>query len=163
LEETAPAWSAGGIVTCNGVVTGFISAPYYPGSGAAPCVEPDLTNPKDLLGVKKVSLSKVPPVAVAQCAMALMDGAEKYGAYNWREKAVRASIYVDACERHLLAWFDGEERAQDSGVHHLAHAMACLAILLDAQATGNLVDDRPAGGAFARVMAELNSQLAKDI
>jgi hypothetical protein len=125
----------------------------------APRADVDRTNPKDLLGVRKVSLGKVPPVAVAHCAMALMDGAAKYGAYNWREKAVRASIYIDACERHLLAWADGEELAQDSRVHHLGHAMACLAILLDAQATGNLVDDRPVGGAFARVIAELNSQI----
>jgi hypothetical protein len=42
-----------------------------------------------------------------------------------------------------MAWFNGEECAQDSGVHHLAHAMACLAILLDAKTCGKLNDDRP--------------------
>ncbi len=91
----------------------------------------DPANPKDLLGVKKVSLSKLPPVALLHASHAVMNGAEKYGPYNWRSKAVRASIYVDACERHLAAWFDGEEEAADSGVHHLGHAIACLAILLD--------------------------------
>jgi dATP/dGTP diphosphohydrolase, N-terminal len=121
----------------------------------------DPANPKDLLGVKKISITKLPPVAVLHTAHALMDGAVKYGPYNWRDKAVVASIYVDACQRHLDAWFDGEEEAADSGVHHLGHAMACLAILLDAQETGNLIDDRPAAGrgTFARVLERLNQKI----
>jgi hypothetical protein len=32
-------------------------------------------------------------------------------------------------------------------VHHLGHAMACCAILLDARETGNLADNRPTPGA----------------
>lgn len=72
-----------------------------------------------------------------------MDGADKYGAYNWRAKQVQADVYVDAALRHITAWFEGEELAQDSKVHHLGHAIACCAILLDAQETGNLVDNRP--------------------
>jgi hypothetical protein len=75
--------------------------------------------------------------------MAMMDGAKKYGPYNWRAKKVVASIYIDAAMRHLATWFEGQETASDSKVHHLGHAIACCAILLDAQATGNLVDDRP--------------------
>ncbi len=119
-------------------------------------------NPKDRLGAQKVSITKLPPVAVLHTSHALMNGADKYGAYNWREKAVRASIYVDACERHLNAWFDGEEEAPDSGVHHLGHAMACLAILLDAQETGNLIDDRPVKtGAFCRVLERLNRKIVE--
>lgn len=119
-------------------------------------------NPKDLVGAKKVSITKLPPVALLHAAHALMNGAGKYGAYNWREKAVQASIYVDACERHLNAWFDGEEEATDSGVHHLGHAMACLAILLDAQETGNLVDDRPVKtGAFCRVLERLHRKIVE--
>lgn len=76
-------------------------------------------------------------------AMAMMDGAEKYGPYNWRENDVVAHIYIDAAMRHLMAWFEGQETATDSGVHHLGHAIACCAILLDAQANNNLIDDRP--------------------
>ncbi len=123
----------------------------------------DAANPKDLLGVKKVSPTKLPPVAVLHAAHALMVGATRYGPYNWRDKAVRASIYVDACERHLNAWLDGEEVAKDSDVHHLGHAIACLAILLDAQEAGKLVDDRPLQGAggFCRVLAQLNQKVAK--
>ena len=56
---------------------------------------------------------------------------------------VKASIYVDAIMRHLAAWFDSEEEAEDSGVHHLGHVAACCAILMDAQAMNALLDDRP--------------------
>lgn len=103
-------------------------------------------NPKDRFGIKKLSLSKFPAVAVAHGAHAMMDGAEKYGPYNWRDHAVTASIYIDAAKRHIDAWFEGEQCAEDSEVHHLGHALACLAIILDAEATGNLIDDRPRNG-----------------
>jgi len=103
----------------------------------------DGPNPKDLIGSTKVSLTKLPAIATAWGAMAMMDGAKKYGPYNFRDKAVQASIYVDAAKRHLDCWFEGEECASDSKVHHLGHALACIAILLDTQATGNLIDDRP--------------------
>jgi hypothetical protein len=101
------------------------------------------SNPKDLLGSKKPSLSKIPSIALLWEALAMMDGAGKYNPYNWRANKVIASIYVDACKRHLDAWFEGQQFADDSGCHHLGHARACLGILLDAEATGNLIDDRP--------------------
>lgn len=100
-------------------------------------------NPKDLFGSLKVSLTKLPAVAVAHGAHAMMDGAEKYGLYNWRDKHVLAGIYCDAAMRHIQAWFEGERDAQDSNVHHLGHAIACCAIILDAEANGALIDDRP--------------------
>lgn len=120
------------------------------------------TNPKDLLGAKKVSLTKLPAVAVLHASHAMMDGARKYGPYNWREKEVSAAIYIDAAKRHLDAWFDSrEETAPDSGVHHLGHAIACCAIILDALETGNLVDDRPKKGAYSEVLARLNKIISE--
>ena len=100
-------------------------------------------NPKDLQGIKKPPLSLIPSVALVHCAMAMSDGDSKYNAYNWRDCAVQARIYVDAALRHLLQWLEREETAGDSGIHHLGHAMACCAILLDAQHNNSLVDDRP--------------------
>lgn len=117
--------------------------------------QPDEANPKDLIGVKKPRLDLVPAALDIHASMAMANGAEKYGPFNWREKPVRASIYIAAARRHLAAWFDGEDTASDSGVHHLGHAAACLAILLDAQATGNLVDDRPPHGAAGPLIEEL--------
>lgn len=111
-------------------------------------------NPKDRIGITKPRMfSVIPPIARLELGAAMANGAEKYGAFNWRENSVVASIYLDALDRHLSAWMDGEEIAADSGVHHLGHAMACLAILLDAQAGGNLYDDRPPPGAFSRALA----------
>ena len=103
-------------------------------------------NPKDLIGMKKVSITKLPAAGIIHGAHAMMNGAAKYGPYNWREKKVQASIYIDAAMRHLMDWFEGQEIASDSGVHHLGHALACCAILLDAQENDSLIDDRPICG-----------------
>ena len=100
-------------------------------------------NPKDLLGATKPDMTKIPAVALLWESLAMMDGAGKYKPYNWRANKVIASIYIAAVKRHLDEWFEGVEFAGDSGCHHLGHARAGLGILLDAQATGNMIDDRP--------------------
>jgi hypothetical protein len=41
---------------------------------------------------------------------------------------------------------------------HEAHAMACMAILVDAATLGKLVDDRPPVGAAANLIAELTEK-----
>lgn len=100
-------------------------------------------NPKSQYGVKKPSLARVPAAGLLHTAHAMQNGTEKYGPYNWRENAVSATIYVDAAMRHLLSWYHGEDIDPESGANHLGHAMACFAILLDAQDSGKLIDDRP--------------------
>lgn len=114
----------------------------------------DETNPKDKIGAKKPRLSLVPPSGLVYAALAMANGADKYGPYNWREKKVQAMIYLEACMRHILSFQDGEENAQDSGIPHLGHAIACLLILIDAKETGNLIDNRPKGGAMARLIEQ---------
>jgi hypothetical protein len=125
------------------------------------------TNPKDLLGAKKPDASKIPAVAIAWESLAMMDGAGKYDPYNWRANKVVASIYVAAAKRHLDLWFEGQRQAEDSGCHHLGHARACMGILLDAEATGNLIDDRPVVGesldAYIAVMREIEALIPKMI
>ena len=118
-------------------------------------------NPKHRVGLTKAPLSLVPRSAKIHLAMALADGAEKYGAYNWRIEAVNMRIYLEAAERHLDALLDGEDKADDSGLHHAAHIMACMAIILDAQAQGKLIDDRPVEGAAARLLVEAKEWLAE--
>ncbi len=101
-------------------------------------------NPKSAQGAKKFSLRLIPLPAQVEINRALEDGLKKYGAANWRETGVAASVYMDAALRHIMQWFDGkQERAEDSNVHNLGHAMACLAIVIDAQVAGKLIDDRP--------------------
>ena len=110
-------------------------------------------NPKDLIGLKKPRLSLVPPAGLVYAALAMANGADKYGPYNWREKKVQAMIYLEAAQRHILSYQDGEECAEDSGVPHLGHAIACLLIVIDALETGNLVDNRPKPGPMAALIA----------
>ena len=119
-------------------------------------------NPKDLQGFKRVSYTKLPAVGVLCGSLAMMDGAGKYGPYNWRieGKEILATQYIDACKRHLDAWVEGEEKAPDSKVHHLGHAIACLCMILDAQSGGFLQDDRPKPNpAFHKLLAEFNDFL----
>jgi len=125
------------------------------------------TNPKDLVGVKKISLTSIPSTALLHEARAFMNGAQRYGPFNWRDVPVQARIYVDACLRHLFSWFEGEEYADDSGVHHLGHARACLGILLDAIENHKLVDDRPIKNGsthnFVEALAAANKTLSPSI
>ena len=110
------------------------------------------TNPKDKIGQKKPPMHLIPAPALVEEAMVMGLGASKYGPYNWREHSVAASVYIAAAYRHLMAWFDGQDTDAESGITHLAHARACLGILIDAQRQGKLVDDRPAPGATALLL-----------
>ena len=104
---------------------------------------PDQTNPKDLIGEKKVQLGLLPAAGKIYGALAMEFGARKYEPYNWRNKKVKYTIYLDAIERHLLALRDGENQAEDSKVHHLGHIIAGASILADAIEGGFVIDDRP--------------------
>lgn len=99
-------------------------------------------NPKDACGAKKAPLTLVPFVAIVKCSLVMALGALKYGKMNWRKNKVKETVYIEAAMRHMYAAMDGEDVDSESGQSHYAHAMACMAILLDAKATGNLVDDR---------------------
>lgn len=124
---------------------------------------PDLPddNPKTRFGVAKPPLHLIPSTALAHESCAFRDGAAKYGPYNWRIDRVSASTYVAAAKRHIESWFNREEQAQDSGVHHLAHARACLAILIDAQECRMLNDDRPPAVDLQGVFDRLTLEVAK--
>lgn len=116
-------------------------------------------NPKDKVGIKKPNLGLVPSSAIIAMALALQNGAEKYGAFNWREegKPVQYMTYLSADLRHTYEFIDGEDVARDSLLSHLAHKMAGIAVLYDAIAVGNAVDDRPTKG----VAADLITQYTK--
>lgn len=108
------------------------------------------TNPKDKIGRTKPPMHLIPGPALVQEAAVLNHGAEKYGPYNWREHSVAATVYVSAALRHIHAWFDRQSFDPESGLSHIAHIRACMGILLDAEASGKLVDDRPLPGETAR-------------
>lgn len=135
----------------------------FPSSGPLKSPETKDTNPKDLIGSDKLPLHLWPTTATAMGCLGLLDGMGKYGRMNWREFGVRPSVYVAACKRHLDAWFEGEDSAPDSGVPHLAHALACLAILVDAEAAGKLIDDRAFNGAGYLKLVDRLTPIVKDL
>lgn len=113
----------------------------------------------------KPALSLIPPVALAHAVHALQDGNGRpgRGAYNWRHGVeVRALAYADKAQRHIELWKAGERVAPDSLAHHLGCAIADLAIILDTEALGLLIDDRqPDGGALQRAYDQIGAVLSR--
>lgn len=138
--------------------TGAFSSPRFG-------VEMKPTNPKDAIGSDKLPVHLWPETATAFGCLGLLDGALKYGRGNFRAIGVRASIYIDAAKRHLNAWFEGEdidaEEDGGSGLPHLAHALATIAILVDAQAAGKLTDDRNFPGGYRALVQELTPHVKR--
>jgi hypothetical protein len=100
-------------------------------------------NPKDRLGVKKPSITAVVPLPALFRWLGVMNlGAAKYGPFNWRKNAVKASVYIDAMLRHAALLASGQDIDEESGEPHEAHIMACASIMIDAREHGNLIDDR---------------------
>lgn len=127
-------------------------------------IKPDdgSTNPKAAVGRAKPPLHAIPPSALLMLGLGMEDGEKKYGLMNWRSRPVDAATYYDAALRHLLSWWDGEHAASDSKVHHLGHVMACCAILIDAEAQGVLVDNRPdVAGMASRLIEDISAARKK--
>ena len=112
-------------------------------------------NPKQAYGDRKVPLQLIPPAAEVYMAVALREGAFKYGAWNYRESPIELMTYVGAIKRHLAAIVNGEWVDLDPVVNadrtvlmappkpHLAGILGSAAILADAYENGNLIDNRP--------------------
>lgn len=101
------------------------------------------SNPKDLIGTSKVPLDLVPAIPLAWQSVAHLEGNVKYGLVNWREAGVRAGIYIAAALRHIEKFKEGEWADPGTRVPHLASVCACMNIIMDSHAYGNLIDDRP--------------------
>jgi hypothetical protein len=130
-------------------------------AGGAPVDPPKSVNPKDGIGNTKLPLHLWPFSATAHGSLALLDGMLKYGRLNWRGTEVRASVYVGALMRHVAEWMEGQTSDPKSGLHPLAHALACIAILLDAEAAGTLIDDRNYPGGYAELAEALTPHVAR--
>lgn len=101
------------------------------------------SNPKDAVGSSKAGLSYVPMGPLYLVGLAMMEGAIKYGQFNWRDSAVDNRIYIDAAHRHLHKYWNGETHDPVTGIHHIAYCIAGLLVLLDAEQNGCLIDTRP--------------------
>ena len=96
------------------------------------------SNPKQFHGDQKVPLWLVPAPAIHELAWVMKHGADKYGPYNWRRTGVYLHTYISAAKRHLDAMQENELSDPESGLQHAAHAMACMAIVIDALKSGVL-------------------------
>lgn len=121
-------------------------------------VLPSDSNPKDALGLKKVPLRLVPPALLIFVSKVMALGAKKYGPYNWRDKKILHSVYLEAAMRHILSALDGEDADPESGMPHEAHAAACMGIILDAKALDRLINDRPLPGAASRLINQFTEK-----
>lgn len=106
-------------------------------------------------------MSIVPPRVLLEIGLGMAEGALKYGAYNYREAGVRASIYYDGLMRHMLAWWEGEDLDPDSRLSHVTKAITDLVVLRDGMLEGNWLDDRPpAQSNVGNYMAPYNDAMA---
>lgn len=109
-------------------------------------------NPKYVQAQKegKVDYSTIPWRVIGQLAQAMMEGAGKYGRFNYREDEIEARTYIAAICRHLfgdpstgsIGWVNGEDIDKDSGLPHLVKIMACCLLVEDSRIEGTLIDNR---------------------
>lgn len=92
-------------------------------------------------GSKPERYDLIPTVALADLARVYHMGAQKYDDHNWR-KGYAWSLSYAAMQRHLNAFWEGEDLDTESGLPHLAHAMWHCATLLTFMRENKDKDDR---------------------
>lgn len=90
---------------------------------------------------EKPPLHLIPRKPLADVAMVLNHGAEKYDTYNWRKGMAWSRLY-GAALRHVMAALDGEDQDPETGLPHEAHAVCCLLFLLQYRRDFPEMDDR---------------------
>ncbi len=101
----------------------------------------------------KPPISLVPPECIEEIAKCFGYGAEKYGPYNWRHDVDKTSYSrtYSSIQRHLGAYWRGEDLDPESGLSHLSHAATQIFILMIQNQEGPQQDDR-----FSHEEAKLN-------
>jgi hypothetical protein len=92
-------------------------------------------------GVKPERMDQIPPDALMKIAEVFGYGADKYSDYNWA-KGYEWSKSFAAMQRHLWAFWGGEDLDPESGLPHLAHAGTHIMFLLRFQDQFPQFDDR---------------------
>lgn len=88
----------------------------------------------------------VQPLAMQEYAQVMTYGARKYEPDNWRKVPDAKKRYFAALLRHVWSWWLGETHDPESGYHHLAHAMCCVAFLLEPELESGTTTVRPKPG-----------------
>jgi hypothetical protein len=128
------------VVTLDGlrlrIVSSEIASPDGDLELTVSALSPDRRDPEsDRRGVKydndKPRFDLLPHRALHQMTLVLTCGAKKYSAENWRKVPGWRWRYYRAALGHIWAWWGGDKLDQETGLPHLAHAMCCVAFLLE--------------------------------
>src|SRR3990167_2636340 len=107
-------------------------------SGEIRIVDPETGGAK---GSKLCQMGAVDPGSLAEVGKVAGYGGGKDERYNFA-KGYKWSLSYDALQRHLMAFWGGEDKDPESGLWHLAHAAwHCLALMTFAR-RGLGTDDR---------------------
>jgi hypothetical protein len=81
---------------------------------------------------EKAPLALIPPETLTEIAQVFGFGAAKYGMNNWRKDIDKTewSRTYSSIQRHLNAFWSGEDIDPESGMNHLAHAATQIMILM---------------------------------
>lgn len=72
----------------------------------------------------------LPLTMLKQIVDVLTFGAQKYSDDNWKMIPNAKARYFAAMMRHVEQWQSGEQKDEESGFNHLAHAGCCLLFML---------------------------------
>jgi len=92
----------------------------------------------------KPPIHLVPPECIIGAANVFGFGAAKYGENNWRYDVSNTSYgrTYSSIQRHLNAFWSGEDIDPESGLPHIDHAITQLMILKMQTIEGPEMDDR---------------------
>lgn len=80
-------------------------------------------------GKKSAELHHLPMGPLLDVTRVFEFGSLKYGDYNY-QLGIETSLFFDAAFRHMAAYWGGEDSDPESGLPHLAHAVANLLMLM---------------------------------
>lgn len=91
---------------------------------------------------KSARYDLIPSYPLDMLARVFGSGAEKYEPRNW-ERGYRWGLSFAALQRHLWAFWRGEDVDPESGLPHLSHAAWHCMVLLEFSRIHPMGDDRP--------------------
>lgn len=101
--------------------------------------------PPPLGGLKfddgKLPIHLLPFDALLAVTEVLQFGAKKYAPNNWRKGFVYSRLFR-AAVGHLWSWWMGDDKDNETGLSHLAHAACCVLFLLHFTIADTGTDDR---------------------
>ena len=89
----------------------------------------------------KTRYGLIPDYALNEMAKVMTYGAKKYSADNWR-KGLSFTSCLDSLERHIAKFKIGQDYDEETGLHHLAHAMANCSFIMEYSLTHPELDNR---------------------